>query len=159
LIRAIHQMAGQSLDVMLLLIGEGDARPRLEHLIQELNCGERVRLLGYQNDPRSLYGAMDTFALTSLRGGLPNVLLEAMALEVPVVATRIAGVPRLITHEESGLLVEPGSLKELADGLMRLYNDRALADKLAHAGRQTIDSRYSFQVRMGRIRNLYDELL
>jgi glycosyltransferase involved in cell wall biosynthesis len=102
---------------------------------------------------------MDVFALSSLREGLPNVLLEAMALEVPCVATRIAGVPRLIEDEKNGLLVEPGDLEGLTRSLDRLLSDSALRDRLRRSGRETIESRYSFARRMEKLREIYDELL
>ena len=77
-------------------------------LAAELGIQDHVTLPGWQSDVRGYFEAMDVFALSSRREGLPNVLLEAMALEVPVVATRIAGIPRLIRDEENGLLVEAG---------------------------------------------------
>ncbi len=119
LIRAVHPLLQGGLDVDLVIVGEGDERPRLEALIAELGLADRVQLLGYRSDLPDWYEAMDVFALSSLREGLPNVLLEAMALETPVVATRIAGVPRLVRHEENGLLVEPGSVEALAGALGR----------------------------------------
>lgn len=118
-----------------------------------------MRLLGFQASVKELYQAFDVFVLSSLREGLPNVLLEAMALEVSVLATRIAGVPRLIDNESNGLLIEPGSVDELTLALERLLRNGELRQRLAHAGRETIAARYSFAVRMQRIQAIYDELL
>ena len=159
LIRAVDQLIHAGLDVGLILVGEGEQRPQLEALASQLGCGDRVRLLGFQSDTRSLYEAMDVYALSSFREGLPNVILEAMAMEVPVVATRIAGVPRLINHGVNGLLVNPGSAEELAGALHNLLTDRPLREHLRQAGRQTITSHYSFARRMDRIRAIYDTLL
>ncbi|HBI44287.1 MAG TPA: glycosyltransferase family 1 protein [Planctomycetales bacterium] len=159
LIRAIHQLQRDGLVADLVVVGEGDERPRLEALIAELGLADRVRLLGYRADLPDWYEAMDVFALSSLREGLPNVLLEAMALETPVVATRIAGVPRLVRHEENGLLVEPGSVEELTGALGRLLRDPDLRDRLARAGRRTVEVDYSFAVRMDKLRLLYDRML
>lgn len=159
LIRAVDRLARVGLDVELLIAGEGDEEPRLRTLAAELGCGERVRLLGYRADVKELYQAFDVFALSSLREGLPNVLLEAMALEVPVVATRIAGVPRLIDDQHNGLLIPPGSLDELTLALERLLRDAELRRRLARAGRETIAVRYSFAARMRKIQAIYDELL
>jgi glycosyltransferase involved in cell wall biosynthesis len=159
LIRAVHQLQRDGLVVDLVVVGEGDERPRLEALVAELALGDRVRLLGYRSDLPDWYEAMDAFALSSLREGLPNVLLEAMALETPVVATRIAGVPRLVRHEENGLLVEPGSVEELTGALGRLLRDPALRDRLARAGRRSVEADYSFAVRMDKLRLLYDRML
>jgi glycosyltransferase involved in cell wall biosynthesis len=159
LIRVVDQLQRGGQDVDLAIIGEGDERPRLEALIAELGLADRVRLLGYRSDLPEWYEAMDVFALSSLREGLPNVLLEAMALETPVVATRIAGVPRLVRHAENGLLVEPGSAEELAGALGRILRDADLRGRLARAGRRTVEAEFSFAVRMDKLRLLYDRML
>jgi glycosyltransferase involved in cell wall biosynthesis len=158
LIGAVNELRRKGLDVELLLVGEGDERPRLEALACELGCGDRIRLLGYRTDLREIYEALDVYTLSSRREGLPNVLLEAMALEVPVVATRIAGVPTLIEDDFNGLLVHPGSVEELTGALDRLLTDASLRGRLSAAGRERM-TRYSFAARMDRVRAVYDELL
>ncbi len=159
LVRAADRLLREGLDLELWIVGTGDQRPPLERLIADLGRGDRVRLLGYRADTVDLYQAMDVFVLSSLREGLPNVLLEAMALEVPVLATRVAGVPRLVRHGSDGILIEPGSEAELADGLRRLLTDPTLRGRLAAAGRRVIEERYSFRARMDKVRAVYDELL
>jgi glycosyltransferase involved in cell wall biosynthesis len=159
LIRAADRLLRDGLDLELVLIGEGDQRSPLQTLINDLGRQDRIRLAGYHADLAGWYEAMDVYALSSLREGLPNVLLEAMALEVPVVATRIAGVPRLVRHEENGLLVEPASLDELTAALGRLLRDAALRERYRAAGRRTVETDYSFAVRMDKMRRLYDDLL
>jgi len=159
LIQATDRLLKQGLNLELIIIGDGDEQSRLAKLIEQLGRADRIRLLGYRSDLRGLYEAMDVFALSSLREGLPNVLLEAMALEVPVVATRIAGVPRLIADGVNGLLVELGSVEQLVLGLGWLLADLDLRKRLRQAGRQTIETRYSFAARMERIRAVYDEVL
>jgi glycosyltransferase involved in cell wall biosynthesis len=159
LIRAADRLLREGLDVGLEIVGEGPDRPALESLIAELGRTDRIHLLGYRSDTMEVYQAMDAFALSSLREGLPNVLLEAMALEVPVVATRVAGVPRLIRDGEDGILVEPGSAEELAGALGRLLRDDGLSRAVGAAGRRTIEARYSFAVRMQKVRAVYDALL
>lgn len=159
LIRAVHQLATSGNNVGLVIVGEGDERPRLEALIGELGMQERIRLLGHRSDVIALYQVMDVFALSSVREGLPNVLLEAMALEVPVVATRIAGVPRLMSEGTNGLLVEPHDVSGLAHALTQLVTDAALRAKLARAGRQTVLERFTFAERMKKIVAIYDGML
>ncbi len=102
---------------------------------------------------------MDIFALSSLREGLPNALLEAMAMEVPVVATRIAAIPQLIQDGQNGLLVEPSSAQSLTEAMVRLLADSTLRIRLRQAARKTVENKYSFPARMQKIRALYDELL
>jgi glycosyltransferase involved in cell wall biosynthesis len=118
-----------------------------------------VRLAGFQADPKPYYEAMDVFALSSLREGLPNVLLEAMALAVPCVATRIAGVPRVVEDGVSGKLVEPGDVEALTAALAALLGDAELRRRFASAGRRTVEDRYSFARRMERLAALYDGML
>jgi glycosyltransferase involved in cell wall biosynthesis len=159
LIRAVDQLLHRGLAVDLAIIGEGDEKLRLQKLSAELGRTERIRLVGYQTDMISWYEAMDVYALSSIREGLPNVLLEAMAVEVPIVATRIAGVPRLIQAEQNGLLVEPGSIEDLTGALARLLADEKMRERLRQSGRQTVESSYSFAARMRKIQVLYDNLL
>ncbi|MBN1912573.1 MAG: glycosyltransferase, partial [Pirellulales bacterium] len=96
LIRAADRLLSEGLDFELAIAGEGDYGPALQRLIRERQREDRIRLLGFRADTLDLFQAMDVFVLSSLREGLPNVVLEAMATETPVVATRIAGVPRVI---------------------------------------------------------------
>lgn len=159
LIRAVDRLVQSELDIELHILGEGEDRTRLESLIAELDCGDRVRLLGYQSDLRPFYEAMDVFALSSLREGLPNVVLEAMAMEVPVVASEIAGMPRLIRPGRNGLLVPPGDVAALTEALGDLLRDPHGRENLRRAGRQTVTRDYSFERRTQRLQGIYDELL
>ena len=102
---------------------------------------------------------MDVFVLSSLREGLPNVVLEAMAMEVPVVCTRVAGLPRLIQDGKNGILVQPDSISEITEALALLFNDLRLRTRLASAGRATIVASHSFQARMRNVSAVYDRLL
>ena len=159
LIRAADRLLADGQDLELLIAGEGDEAGNLRELISSLGRGDRIRLVGYSRDTRVIYQAMDVFALSSLREGLPNVLLEAMAMEVPVVATRIAGIPRLIQDGRNGLLVEPGSAEALAEALAIALGDPALRSTLGHEGRRSVEASYSFRARMGKVRGIYDEIL
>jgi glycosyltransferase involved in cell wall biosynthesis len=159
LIRAADRLLRRGFDFELVIAGEGGHRPELERLISDLGCSDRVLLPGHCDDPVPLFEALDAFALSSLREGLPNVLLEAMALGVPVVATRIAGVPRVVRDGENGLLVEPGTVEGLAEALARVLADRGLGARLGAAGRATVESGFDFGSRMRTIKALYDDLL
>lgn len=159
LIRSVDRLIANGLNVELLIVGEGDQESELRGLIDSLGRAERIRLLGYRPDTREIYEALDVFALSSLREGLPNVVLEAMAMEVPVLSTRIAGVPRLIHEGENGLLIEPGKVEALTESLTRLLADEALRLRLRKAGRKTIETSYSFEARMQKMSDLYDSML
>jgi len=159
LIQAVDRLVASGCNIELLIVGEGDERAVLENLIRELDRGDRVRLVGFQRDAIPFFEAMDIFALSSLREGLPNVVLEAMALEVPVVATRIAGIPRLIQDGENGLLVPSESVDALVEALGPLIGDPDRRAELAAAGRETIERHHGFAARMDKVREIYDRLL
>lgn len=151
--------AKTGVDAELWIAGEGREQERLQRQIAELNLGDRVRLLGFKRDTVALFHAMDVFVLSSIREGLPNVVLEAMALSVPVLSTRVAGVPKLITDEENGLLTECGSAAALEPGIERLLCDASARQRLGAAGRATIEAKHSFALRMQRIKDIYDQVL
>jgi glycosyltransferase involved in cell wall biosynthesis len=159
LIDAVQQLRQRGSPASLVILGEGSFRRDLEALIAQLGCRDYVRLAGFQPETRLYYEAMDIFALSSHREGMPNVVLEAMALGVPVVATRIAGVPLLVQHDQTGLLVEPGHVEQLVPALERLVCDPALRNRLAQAAYHAVEKSFSFEVRMKRVRAVYDELL
>ena len=159
LIRAVQVLASRGHDLRVVIVGEGGQRANLEALARELGVADRVQLPGWQADVRGHFEAMDLFALSSHREGLPNVVLEAMALEVPVVATRVNGVPRLIQEGRNGVLVEPGDLQGLTAALERLVLDPAGRESLRLAARRTIETRYSFATRMTRLAGIYEQML
>ena len=159
LVAAVGRLIRDGVAFDLAIAGEGPERERLESLIEQFRLAGHVRLLGHRSDMNDLYEAMDVFVLSSLREGLPNVLLEAMALEVPVVATRIAGIPRVISDGCNGLVVEPGQTEPLAAALGRLVRDAELRARLAIEGRRTIEARFSFAVRMEKVHAVYQRVL
>jgi glycosyltransferase involved in cell wall biosynthesis len=159
LIRSTQLLGQRGLDVRLVIVGEGDDRPQLEQLIGELGLRDRVTLAGWQADVRGYFEAMDVFALSSYREGLPNVVLEAMAMSVPVVATAVNGVPRLVQDGANGLLIPAGDAEVLATAIQRVVTNEALQASLVAAGRQTVEGKYSFQTRMQKLKAIYDDLL
>ena len=159
LLRSVKELIVRGRNVEVVLVGEGDDRPRLEALTRELGLTDRVRLTGWQSDVRGYYESMDLFALSSFREGLPNALLEAMALEVPAVATRIAGVPRLIRDGETGWLVEPHDVAGLTHALDTMLTTPAIRDRSRLAARRWLEERYSFPARMRTMAAVYDDLL
>ncbi|TXT35451.1 MAG: Glycosyltransferase-like protein [Planctomycetota bacterium] len=156
LIRSVDQLIEAGTNVRLLIAGEGSERPILERLIEQTGRGERIKLLGHVADPRSLFAAADAFVLSSRHEGLPNVLLESLACGVPVVATAVGGVPRVIADEVNGLLVRPDDVDGLSVALSRLLHNEALKSSLSVAGRRTLEERYSFDARMRKIVAVYD---
>jgi glycosyltransferase involved in cell wall biosynthesis len=101
-----------------------------------------VRLLGERRDIPELLGAADVFVLPSRSEGLPVSVLEAMVAGLPVVASRVGGVPELVAEGETGLLVAPGNSDELAAALKRVLADRELRRRLGTAGRARVEQQF-----------------
>ncbi len=140
LIAAIDRLIRQGRLVVLRLVGDGPARASLERQAAERGIAGRVIFEGWQNADRvrDCYQQADVFALASLAEGIPVVLMEAMAMEIPCVATAVMGVPELIRHEVDGLLVASGSADELAAALERYLDDSELRRRLGKAGRRRV---------------------
>lgn len=145
--------------VTLVLAGEGSVRAELEQQCHSLRIADHVHFLGYQEDTRNLFHAMDIFCLSSLREGLPNVLLEALACGIPSVSTDLPGVRQVIDQPGAqGLLVQPGQSESLHDALKQLIDDKSQRLGLARAGRQRILDGFSFRQRIRRIAAIYKSL-
>lgn len=143
----------------LVIAGEGPERTRLERLIDDLNLTRSAMLLGHRTDVDVVLQAADIFVLSSRREAFPNVVLEAMALETPVIAARVAGVPGMIDHERTGLLVDSESVTQLACQIYQLAHDDRLRSRLAAAARNEVEKRFSFADRMRKECAVYDEIL
>jgi glycosyltransferase involved in cell wall biosynthesis len=128
----------------LTLAGDGKERRTLERRASELGIAHAVRFLGAVEHDRmtDLYDEADVFCLPSFAEGVPVVLMEAMAMEIPVVATAIMGVPELVDDEVHGLLVPPARPDRLAEALVRLLADPALRKRMAVAGRKRVATDY-----------------
>jgi glycosyltransferase involved in cell wall biosynthesis len=157
-LEVIHRLHQEGRSCMLWIAGDGPQRSEIEGKIASLGLGNSVRLLGQIRDTKGFYEAMDLFVLNSIREGLPNVVLEAMALEVPVVATNIAGIPSLIRPGDTGLLIEPNDSPALFAAIKECMDFRPRCEAFARAARALIESEYSFENRMQRIASIYDSL-
>lgn len=159
LIDAVERLIARGVDLELWIAGEGDQQERLAAQIAASPHRERLKLLGFRRDARELFAAFDVFALSSLREGLPNVVLEAMAMEVPVLATKCGGMEAFANDGDDALLVDAGATAPLERGLERLARDADLRQRLAHSARAKIEREYSFARRMERFAELYERLL
>lgn len=150
-------------DLTLDLVGDGADRGRLERLRDELGLGAEVRFHGAlrTDQVRALLDETDMFVLPSLRhpsgrmDGIPVALMEAMASGLAVVATRLSGIPELVIHEETGLLVTPESPDELAAAICRLVRDHDLAARLARAARERVCRHFDLATEGNRLAALF----
>ena len=141
---ALKAIIKQHPDVLLRLIGDGPERSSLEARAVELGIQDHVEFCGYksQADVAEALSAADVFVLPSFAEGVPVVLMEAMASQVPVVTSRIAGVPELVEDGRSGLLVPPGATGPLADALNKLLGDAKLRAEMGRIGQAKVATDY-----------------
>jgi glycosyltransferase involved in cell wall biosynthesis len=131
--------------VAVALLGEGPERRALRALAVELGIGDRVCMPGFRADAPRLYDAADVFLLASDAEQHPVALLEAMAAGLPVVATRVGGVPVTVRDRHSGCLVTPGDDPALVDALAAIVEDPAFASALGRAARERVDALFTEQ--------------
>jgi glycosyltransferase involved in cell wall biosynthesis len=122
----------------LNIVGNGRLRPKLEDFIGRNSLESAVHLLPGRRDIRPLLHQAWVFAMTSIREASPNVMLEAMASELPVVGTRVGGIPELVQDGETGIVVEPASPEALAEALSLLLKDEATRQSMGRKGRQRV---------------------
>jgi glycosyltransferase involved in cell wall biosynthesis len=133
----MRELAGD-LPLRLVLVGEGPERPRIEELCRELNLTDFVTLAGQQDDINPYYGIADVFLLPSHSEGCPNVLLEAMAAGVPVVATAVGGVPEVATNGKDAILVKKCDRDGLALATFELLRNWQLRERLVSCAREIV---------------------
>lgn len=158
LIEAIGRLRDGGVDAHARIVGDGPERTALEEHIAELGLTDHVELTGAvgQDRIRELYAQSDVFCLPSFREGLPFVLIEALAMELAVVATRIMGIPELVADGESGLLVSPGRPDQLAEALATLARDPAQRARLGTAGREVVRREYALSRLAREMAQLFD---
>ncbi len=142
-------------DIRLLLLGDGPCREEYERLVRELGVAEQVLFLGHQSDVDSFYRRADMLILPSRTEGLPMTLLEAMSRGVPIIATRVGGMPDLIRDGETGILVSPEDPVALKDAILRLLADPSEARALGARGRSMVRQEYAVGPWARRIESLY----
>ena len=140
-------------NVTLTLVGEGPERTTLEKLIAALHLGDCVRLAGACNHDRlaDYYASSDAFVMSSFLESAPVVLMEAMAMELPCVATWITGIPEIIEKDVEGLLVPPASAAAIAGAVERLIDDPEEARQLGTAARRKVLAQYHLEHNVERL--------
>lgn len=142
-------------NTVFLLAGEGDDRAELENLADSLGLNGSVRFLGGMQDIPSLLGAADLVVHPSFNDSLPNALVEAAAMARPIVASNIEGIPEIVTHGETGLLVEPWDVDAQASSVATLLTDEPRRNQAGRRGRARVLERFDFDENMRHwVRNL-----
>jgi len=148
-------------DFEVTLAGDGPSRAGLERLADSIGLASRTSFPGAvgQDDIHDLYAGASIFCMSSFAEGVPCVLMEAMSMELPVISTRIAGIPELIDDGQTGLLVAPGSAQELADALERLLLDPSRGREMGSRARQKVIDEFNTEITTEQLHELFAQML
>lgn len=164
LIEACAELKERRRPFRCVLVGSGPEERRLKTLATQLGIDDRMHFVGrlQPSEVAEMYAGASLFAMPACirrndRDGMPNVLLEAMSAGIPVVASRVSGIPELVVHGQTGLLVEPDDPGALADAMERLLKDRGLAATLAGSARELIVREFDIRHSCGKLLGLFGE--
>jgi glycosyltransferase involved in cell wall biosynthesis len=156
---AFKSLRESGVDATLCMVGDGPDRAVLEQRAHDLGIVRDTLFLGYQQDVAPFYAAFDALVLPSSNEGTPVSVIEALGAGRPVVATRVGGVPDVVSDGEDGFLVELGATEELAARLGQLARDPVLRERMGKAGRERALPRYAVERLVDDVDRLYRSLL
>ncbi|MCG2677703.1 glycosyltransferase family 4 protein [bacterium] len=146
-------------ETRFLIVGHEPKGDTLAQEVRRRGLEDKVIMPGSREDVPEILASLDVFVLSSLREGVPQGVAQALAMERPVVATDVGGVPELVKDNETGLLVPPADSRALAKAILELLKDRKKAKRLGRNGRRLVKERFSQKVMIAKIENIYQELL
>jgi glycosyltransferase involved in cell wall biosynthesis len=162
LVNAMAEVVQRHPNSLLVLVGKGDDKGgeaiKLREQVQSLGLTDKVLFLGWRPDVNEITGCFDIFVLPSLNEGMGRVLVEAMAAGLPIVASRVGGIPDLVKHGENGLLVPPANAGALEQAISDLLSDKAKRKRMGETGKRMCRP-YSIEAMVDKIDNLYSRLL
>ena len=159
LFEAVSLLQKNDRPFFLILIGDGPLRSTLEREVRSKRLESRIMFAGQQRDVRPYFAASDVLVLPSLSEGSPNVLLEAMAARLPIVATLVGGVGEIVSNKETALVVPRGSAAELAAEIARLFDNPELGKQLAERAYQRLVEHFSPATYDRTLTAIYDSIL
>jgi len=128
-----------------VMVGDGELRKDMENLCREIGIEDTVKFLGVREDIPQILSSIQVLVIPSLREGLPNVLLEAMAVGTPVVATRVGGIPEVITHGREGFLIPPSDPQSIIRSVCFILSHPEKAEEMREKGRKLVENRFSLE--------------
>jgi len=159
LLRAAEQIRRRGRPVIVILVGSGADEPMLRKLTTELATVEAVRFAGWRGDVPRVLGALDIYVQPSVSEGFGLAVVEAAAAELPIVASKVGGIPEIIEDGRDGLLVPPGDPTALAAAIQELIDDPVRAQALAAKARRTAFERFSAEAMAAAYMELYEQLV
>jgi glycosyltransferase involved in cell wall biosynthesis len=145
-------------DAKFVLIGKGDDEVRLRELAQKLEITNEVIFMGYRDDMQRIYNSLDLVVQSSYTEGMPNVILEALAMEVPVIATDVGGTSEAIRNNLTGVLVQPAKPEEITKKILAFIQNQDAFKEMAKKGRKHVETNFNFDERTQKLSRIYDQI-
>jgi glycosyltransferase involved in cell wall biosynthesis len=159
LIEASLLLSKSGVPLKVLIIGEGSQRKELEDFVNETGLNHQIIFTGFQADIEKWLPALDVFVLPSLTEGTPMALLEAMSFGIPIIASRVGGVPNIVINGQNGILVEAGHSEEIAHSLNLLFQDISLRQKISLEALNLISTKHNSNSWCMTIQDQYAKLI
>jgi len=159
LLTAAAQLLKERNAAFLLFIGDGPDLGILQRMADDFGVSDKVGFMDHTTRIQAVYRDLDLLVLPSHTEGFPNVILEALCMEVPVIATNVGGVPAIIEDHVTGVLVEPGVVDELASALKQILSHSQDAENMMRRGRERVLDLYEFENRCRKLEAVYDSVL
>lgn len=146
-------------EYICLLAGSGPLKDELQKMIKIQGLERNIRLLGRRNDIFKFIKMADVVALTSIKEGIPRIIMESMSFAKPIIATDVLGTRELVQNDKSGYLINLGDEKDFAEKLKKLLSSKDLRKKFGDSGKSIIKNNFTEEIVSDRINNIYKELL
>ena len=159
LVEALDYLKDEFPHLHVVIVGSGGQQEALLAQADSLGLRDRIHLVGHRDDIERCLAGMDCFVFPSLNEGMGRALIEAMAAGLPVVASRVGGIPAIVRHEENGLLVAAGDSRALSDALRRILSDPQSADRLGRNASRTIGQEFGVQAMVDAVESVYRRAL
>ncbi|HEX5550065.1 MAG TPA: glycosyltransferase [Nitrospira sp.] len=159
-IEAARIIAAKRDDVTFVIVGEGPEELPIRIRIEQLGLQARIRMLGFRQDLLNVFRSFNVFAIPSVEGDtIPQVLMQALAIGIPVVSTTVGSIPDVVIQGETGFVVPPRDAGALAVRIAGLLDDAALRARMGAQGRSLVERLYSLEQMLDRMENVYDRLI
>lgn len=158
-ITAMSRIIDERPDVHCVFVGDGPSKGELMAYAVELGIDKHIHVTGHLTNVAPIYKDIDLFALTSLTEGFPNVVLEALCMDVPVLATDVGGVSSIVRPGKTGILVKAGDISAIVSGMLELISDDQKAASYARNGKKMVYEHFRFEARLQRVQDYYQKVL
>lgn len=159
LVRAIPEVIEEIKNVRFIIIGEGPEYKKIEKEIEKLNLQNFLEILPYQKDISSFLKNLDLLVVPSIFEGAGMIILEAMANRLPVVATKVGGIPEIVRDNQTGILVKPRDIKELSSAITKLLKEDEKSKKMGEFARKIVEEKFDIKIMVRETEKLYEEVL